>query len=51
MFLSVHGVGFLLGVQHALEADHVAAVSGIASGKKDARAISREAHIGALPMP
>jgi high-affinity nickel permease len=29
------GLGFLLGLQHALEADHVAAVSSIAARRRD----------------
>lgn len=33
--------GFLLGLQHALEADHIAAVAAIATGKKGGRSILR----------
>jgi sulfite exporter TauE/SafE len=33
--------GFLLGLQHALEADHIAAVAAIATGQKGARRILR----------
>jgi high-affinity nickel permease len=33
--LGVLGIGFLLGMQHALEADHIAAVSSIASRRTD----------------
>ena len=32
---AILGIGFLLGMQHALEADHVAAVSSIAAGRTD----------------
>jgi cytochrome c biogenesis protein CcdA len=35
------GIGFLLGMQHALEADHVAAVSSIAAGRNDVGDIVR----------
>jgi high-affinity nickel permease len=31
----VLGIGFLLGMQHALEADHIAAVSSIAARRTD----------------
>lgn len=41
MLLSVIGLGFLIGMQHALEADHVAAVSSIASRQSGIRSISR----------
>src|ERR1700687_983157 len=33
------GIGFLLGMQHALEADHIAAVSSIAARRTDVRDI------------
>lgn len=36
---SVLGLGFLLGMQHALEADHVAAVASLTSGKTSSRQI------------
>lgn len=29
------GLGFLIGLRHALEADHIAAVSGIAARRND----------------
>src|ERR1700739_2807144 len=35
----VLGIGFLLGMQHALEADHIAAVSSIAARRTDVRDI------------
>jgi len=35
----VLGIGFLLGMQHALEADHIAAVSSIAAHRTDIRDI------------
>src|SRR3954454_16967236 len=35
------GLGFLLGMQHALEADHIAAVSSIAARRSDIRDIVR----------
>src|SRR3954454_5006915 len=35
----VLGLGFLLGMQHALEADHIAAVSSIAARRSDVRDI------------
>lgn len=35
----VLGLGFLLGMQHAVEADHIAAVSSIAAGRTDVRDI------------
>ncbi len=41
MFFSVLGLGFLIGMQHAFEADHIAAVSTIASRKTGLGAISR----------
>lgn len=41
MLLSTLGLGFLVGMQHATEVDHVAAVSSIASQKSGIRAISR----------
>jgi ABC-type nickel/cobalt efflux system permease component RcnA len=37
--LGVLGIGFLLGMQHALEADHIAAVSSIAARRTDLRDI------------
>ena len=40
MLLSVLGFGLLLGMHHALEADHVAAVSSIVSRKQGLRSIS-----------
>ncbi len=40
MLLSVLGLGLLLGMQHALEADHVAAVSSVVSRRKGLRSIS-----------
>src|SRR4051794_8362096 len=36
---AVLGLGFLLGMQHALEADHIAAVSSIAARRSDVRDI------------
>ena len=41
MLMSTLGLGFLIGMQHATEVDHVAAVSSIASRKSGIRAISR----------
>lgn len=41
MLLSTLGLGFLVGMQHATEVDHVAAVSSIASRTGGIRAISR----------
>jgi ABC-type nickel/cobalt efflux system permease component RcnA len=41
MLLSVLGLGFLIGMQHATEADHVAAVCSMASGRKGVKAIAR----------
>ena len=41
MFFSVLGLGFVIGMQHAFEADHVAAVSTIASRRTGIRSISR----------
>lgn len=41
MLLSTLGLGFLLGMQHATEADHVAAVCSIASRRSGVREISR----------
>lgn len=35
--LAVLALGFLIGIQHALEADHVAAVSSLVSGERDAK--------------
>ncbi len=40
MLLSVLGLGLLVGMQHAFEADHVAAVSSVVSRKRGVRAIS-----------
>ncbi len=40
MLLSVLGLGLLLGMSHALEADHVAAVSSVVSRRKGIRNIS-----------
>lgn len=40
MLLSVLGLGLLLGMQHAMEADHVAAVSSVVSRKKGLRSIT-----------
>ncbi len=40
MLISVLGLGLLLGMSHALEADHVAAVSSVVSRKKGLRSIS-----------
>lgn len=40
VLLSVLGLGLLIGMQHAFEADHVAAVSSIVSRRKGIRAIS-----------
>jgi ABC-type nickel/cobalt efflux system permease component RcnA len=37
--LGILGLGFLLGMQHALEADHIAAVSSIAARRSDVRDI------------
>lgn len=41
MLLSTLGLGFLIGMQHASEADHVAAVASMASGRKGLRSITR----------
>ncbi len=41
MLLSTLGLGFLIGMQHATEADHVAAVCSMASGRTGLRAITR----------
>uniref|UniRef100_UPI0035CBB88A HoxN/HupN/NixA family nickel/cobalt transporter n=1 Tax=uncultured Bradyrhizobium sp. TaxID=199684 RepID=UPI0035CBB88A len=38
---AILGLGFLLGMQHALEADHIAAVSSIAARRTDVRDIVR----------
>ncbi len=40
MLLSVLGLGVVLGMQHALEADHVAAVSSVVSRRRGLRSIS-----------
>lgn len=40
MLLSVLSLGFLIGMQHALEADHLAAVSSLVSGKRGIANIS-----------
>lgn len=42
MLFSVLGLGFLIGLQHALEADHIAAVTSIVSREKGAGSISRQ---------
>ena len=39
--LGILGLGFILGMQHALEADHVAAVSSIAARRSDVADIIR----------
>ena len=39
--LSVLALGFLIGMQHALEADHVAAVASLASGERSLRRVVR----------
>ena len=41
VILSILSLGFLMGMRHALEADHVAAVASIASHRQGIRAISR----------
>ena len=41
LILSILTLGFLMGMRHALEADHVAAVASIASQRQGIRAISR----------
>lgn len=41
MLFSVLGLGFLIGMQHALEADHLAAVSSLTSRRSGVRDISR----------
>lgn len=41
MIISTLGLGFLIGMQHATEMDHVAAVSSIASRRSGIGAISR----------
>ena len=41
MLFSTLGLGFLIGMQHATEADHVAAVCSVASGQRGIRTISR----------
>ncbi len=41
MISSILGLGFLVGMQHALEADHVAAVSSMASNAKGLRSFTR----------
>ena len=38
---TVLGLGFLLGLQHAMEADHVAAVAALAAGGKRLRQAAR----------
>ena len=43
--LSVLAVGFLIGMQHALEADHIAAVSSLVCGKSGIRRIARDGAI------
>src|ERR1700694_4799561 len=44
----VLGLGFLLGMQHALEADHIAAVSSIAARRTDIRDIVKHGLAGGL---
>src|ERR1700688_3658806 len=44
----VLGIGFLLGMQHALEADHIAAVSSIAARRTDIRDIVKHGLTGGL---
>ena len=44
----VLGLGFLLGMQHAVEADHIAAVSSIAAGRTDVRDIVKHGLIWGL---
>ena len=41
MFFSVVGIGFLIGIQHAFEADHVAAVSSFAARRTGVKKIAR----------
>ena len=41
-------LGFLIGLQHALEADHIAAVAALASGKSGFRPIARHGAIWGL---
>lgn len=41
MLIGTLGLGFLIGMQHALEPDHVAAVSSIASGERTVSSITR----------
>jgi len=41
LLLSTLGLGFLIGMQHATEADHVAAVCSVASGRTGVRTIAR----------
>lgn len=41
MLLSVLALGFLIGIQHAFEADHIAAVSSVVSRKTGLKSISR----------
>src|SRR5881628_829224 len=43
MFLSVLGLGFVLGLKHALDPDHIAAVSTIVS---ESRSVRRSSLIG-----
>jgi high-affinity nickel permease len=40
---AILGLGFLLGMQHALEADHIAAVSSIAARRTDVGDIVKHA--------
>jgi len=42
VLFSVLGLGFLIGLHHAFEADHIAAVSSIASASKGLKSISRQ---------
>lgn len=42
MLISSLTLGFLIGMQHAIQADHVAAVASIAAGKRGVRSIVRQ---------
>lgn len=46
--LSILAVGFLIGMHHALEADHIAAISSIVCGKSGVRRIARHGAIWGL---
>ncbi len=46
--LSVLFLGFVIGLQHALEADHVAAVSSLVCGKSEVKGIARHGAIWGL---